>query len=136
VAQLERWEREGLVEWLGYQEDIAKVWQGSTIAALPTTYGEGVPKALIEAAACGRPIVATDVPGCREIVRPGESGLLIPARDTEALVEAIRRLARDPALRRSMGEKGREHAAGGFSEETVVAETMALYDSLLSRGTA
>ena len=136
VAQLERWQREGLVEWLGYQEDIAKVWAGSTIAVLPTTYGEGVPKALIEAAACGRPIIATDVPGCREIVRPGESGLLVPARDTDALVEAIRRLARDPALRRSMGEKGREHAAGGFSEETVVERTMALYDSLLSRGDA
>jgi glycosyltransferase involved in cell wall biosynthesis len=132
VAQLEAWQREGLVRWLGHQEDIAKVWADSTIAALPTTYGEGVPKALIEAAACARAIIATDVPGCREIVRPGESGLLIPARDTAALVDAIRTLARDGALRRRMGENGRAHAAGGFSEETVVAETLALYDSLLA----
>ena len=133
-AQLEAWQREGLVRWLGYREDVAKVWADSTIAVLPTTYGEGVPKALIEAAACGRAVIATDVPGCREIVLPGESGLLVPPRDSDALLEAIRRLSHDPALRKRMGEKGREHAVGGFSEETVVEQTLALYDSLLGRG--
>ncbi len=131
-SQLRSWQRDGLVNWLGYCEDVVDVWRDATIAALPTTYGEGVPKALIEAAACARPIIATDVPGCREIVRHGETGLLIPAGNTDALVDAIRRLARDPVLRRRMGEKGREHAAGGFSEETVVQQTMALYDSLLA----
>ena len=110
------------------------MWADSTIAVLPTTYGEGVPKALIEAAACGRAVIATDVPGCREIVLPGESGLLVPPRDSDALLEAIRRLSHDPALRKRMGEKGREHAVGGFSEETVVEQTLALYDSLLGRG--
>jgi glycosyltransferase involved in cell wall biosynthesis len=134
VPQLEAWQREGLVRWLGYQEDVAKVWADSTIAVLPTTYGEGVPKALIEAAACARAIIATDVPGCREIVLPGASGLLVPPRDPGALLEAIRRLSHDPALRRRMGEKGREHAVGGFSEETVVEQTLALYDSLLEAG--
>jgi len=133
-AQLEAWQREGLVKWLGYQEDIARVWAASTIAVLPTTYGEGVPKALIEAAACARPIIATDVPGCREIVLAGESGLLIPPRDTAALVEAIRRLSHDAGLRKRMGERGRTLAAGGFSEETVVEQTLALYDSLLAAG--
>ena len=133
TEQLERWQREGLVRWLGYRDDVAQVWAGSTIAVLPTSYGEGVPKALIEAAACGRPIIATDVPGCREIVLPGESGLLVPPRDTEALVEAIRTLLRDPSLRRRMGERGREHAASGFSEETVVEQTMNVYDALLSQ---
>jgi len=133
-AQLEAWQREGLVRWLGYREDVAKVWADSTIAVLPTTYGEGVPKALIEAAACGRAVIATDVPGCREIVLPGESGLLVPPRDSDALLEAIRRLSHDPALRKRMGEKGREHAVGGFSEETVVEQTLALYDSLLGKG--
>jgi glycosyltransferase involved in cell wall biosynthesis len=131
-SQLEAWQREGLVEWKGYQEDIARVWARATIAVLPTTYGEGVPKALIEAAACARPIVATDVPGCREIVKPGETGFLIPPRDTHALVDAIRRLARDPDLRARMGERGRAHAADGFSEKTVVEKTMALYESLLA----
>lgn len=134
-AQLEAWQREGLVRWLGYQEDIARVWAGATIAVLPTTYGEGVPKALIEAAACARPIVATDVPGCREIVKQGETGFLVPPRDTDALAEAIRRLAGDPALRGRMGERGRAHASDGFSERTVVAETLSLYRSLLPAGT-
>jgi glycosyltransferase involved in cell wall biosynthesis len=131
-AQLEAWQRDGLVRWLGYQDDVAKVWAGSTIAVLPTTYGEGVPKALIEAAACARAIIATDVPGCREIVLPGESGFLVPPRDTGALVAAIRKLSHDPELRKRMGEKGRELAAEGFSEETVVERTLALYDSLLA----
>lgn len=132
--RLRAWEREGLVEWLGYREDVADVWRSATIAALPTTYGEGVPKALIEAAACGRPIVATDVPGCREIVKHGETGLLVPPRDTAALESAVRRLSGDAALRRRMGEAGRAHAAAGFSEETVIRETMALYGSLLAGG--
>jgi glycosyltransferase involved in cell wall biosynthesis len=133
-SQLEAWQSDGLVRWLGYQENIAKVWADSTIAVLPTTYGEGVPKALIEAAACGRAIIATDVPGCREIVLPGESGLLIPPRDIASLVDAIRGLSHDPDLRRRMGERGRELAVGGFSEETVVEQTLALYDSLLLTG--
>ena len=132
-SQLRAWQREGLVDWCGYREDILNVWADTTIAALPT-YREGVPKTLIEAAACARPIVATDVPGCREIVKPGENGLLVPARDAAALAEAIRRLARDPELRKRMGAKGRELAAGGFSEETVVEQTMALYDSLRPGG--
>jgi glycosyltransferase involved in cell wall biosynthesis len=131
-AQLDAWGREGFVEWLGYRENVIDVWRDATIAVLPTTYGEGVPKALIEAAACARPIIATDVPGCREIVKDGETGLLIPPGDTDALVEAIRRLVRDGPLRRRMGENGRAHAAGGFSEPTVVEQTMALYRSLLS----
>jgi glycosyltransferase involved in cell wall biosynthesis len=134
--QLDAWQREGLVEWLGHRDDIVDVWRRATIAALPTTYGEGVPKALIEAAACGRPIVATDVPGCREIVKHGKTGLLVPPRDTDALVEAIRRLARDSALRKRMGEEGRAHAVGGFSEATVVEQTMALYRSVLAAGAA
>ena len=129
-SQLKTWQREGLVDWLGYREDILNVWADTTIAALPT-YREGVPKTLIEAAACARPIIATDVPGCREIVKSGENGFLVPARDAGALVDAIRRLARDPELRRRMGAKGREHAANGFSEETVVEQTMAVYNSLV-----
>ncbi len=133
VSQLEKWKRDGLVEWLGYSDNIVGVWGNATIGALPTTYGEGVPKALIEAAACARPLIATDVPGCREIVRDGETGFLVPARNTDALVDAIRRLLRDPALRRRMGEKGRIHAEEGFSESTVVEQTMALYESLIGR---
>ena len=75
------------------------------LVCLPTYYGEGIPKVLIEAASCGCPIVATDAPGCREIVRDGENGLLVPARDAAALAAAIRRLLDDPGLRSRMGAR-------------------------------
>jgi len=74
------WVREGAVEWWGHVNDIASVWARCQVAILPS-YREGLPKALLEAAACGRPLVASDVPGCREIVRPGKTGLLVPPRD-------------------------------------------------------
>src|SRR4029077_9698158 len=83
------------VEWLGRVEDVRQVWRRSAIAIMPSTYGEGVPKALLEAAACGRAIVATDMPGCREAVSAGESGLLVPPHDIGALAEALAGLARD-----------------------------------------
>ncbi len=130
VSQLERWQQEGLVEWLGYRPDIEEVWRRSAVAVLPTTYGEGVPKSLIEAAACARPIIATDVPGCREIVRNGDNGLLVPRGDTDALVEAIGRLIVDVDLRRRMGEMGAEYARAEFSEEKVVEQTMRVYERL------
>jgi glycosyltransferase involved in cell wall biosynthesis len=132
--QLKKWEALGLVEWLGHRTDVRDLWRVASIAVLPTTYGEGVPKALIEAAACARPIVATDVPGCREIVVDGETGILVPPKDTDALLDAIKRLADDGSLRKSMGEKGRAHAAEGFSEEAVIESTLACYDSLLTKG--
>jgi glycosyltransferase involved in cell wall biosynthesis len=130
VARLEQWQNEGLVRWLGYRTDIEEIWRGSAIAVLPTTYGEGVPKALIEAAACARPIIATDVPGCREIVKHGESGLLVPRGDTDALADAIRRLVDDTDLRRRMGAVGAAYAAAEFSEEKVVEQTMGVYKRL------
>jgi glycosyltransferase involved in cell wall biosynthesis len=130
VSQLGRWQQEGLVEWAGYRSDIEEVWRRSAVAVLPTTYGEGVPKSLIEAAACARPIIATDVPGCREIVKDGENGLLIPRGNIDALVEAIERLIGDADLRRRMGEAGAEYARAEFSEEKVVEQTMRVYERL------
>jgi glycosyltransferase involved in cell wall biosynthesis len=88
---------------------------------------EGIPKSLIEAAACGRALIATDVPGCREIVQRGENGLLVPPRNAAALAEAIAVLAADPSLRAQMGRKGREIAASRFSIDHVVAQYMASY---------
>lgn len=87
---------------------------------------------LIEAASCGRAIVTTDMPGCREIVRHGENGLLVPARDSVALAAALKSLIEDPSLRKRMGARGREIAVNEFSVEKVVAETMSLYKKLLS----
>jgi glycosyltransferase involved in cell wall biosynthesis len=100
---------------------------------LPTTYGEGVPKVLIEAAACGRPIVATDVPGCREIVRHNENGLLVSAKDPQALAVALNRLLNDAELRESMGKRGRAMVEAEFSTEYVVEQTLQLYKELLER---
>jgi glycosyltransferase involved in cell wall biosynthesis len=119
------------ITWLGHVADVRSVWRRAAIAVFPSTYGEGVPNALLEAAACGRPIVATDIPGCREVVRHGETGLLVPPRDVAALAEAIGALAGDPARRQAMGQAGRELVEREFAEPVIVAQTLALYDELL-----
>jgi glycosyltransferase involved in cell wall biosynthesis len=119
------------VAWLGPVADVREVWARAAIAVLPSTYGEGLPKALLEAAACARPIVATDVPGCREAVRPGETGILVPPYDQAALAEAIAVLAADPARRRRLGDAGRALAEREFTEDIVARETLALYRVLL-----
>jgi glycosyltransferase involved in cell wall biosynthesis len=124
------WEAEGVVEWWGLRNDMPSVLQSSNVVVLPS-YREGLPKILLEAAACGRPIVATDVPGCREIVSDGDSGLLVPPRDVNALAEAIRRLLGDRALRTRMGERGRAIAESGFSEDRTITATLAVYRELL-----
>lgn len=132
VSQLVEWQQQGDVEWWGHREDMHRVFALSHIACLPTFYGEGLPKVLIEAAACGRPVVATDVPGCREIVRHGENGLLVPARDSQALAEALQQLILDPALRQRMGRRGREIVEAEFSVAKVASATLAVYRSLLA----
>lgn len=130
-SQLATWQAAGIVEWWGHRDDMPKVLSQANIVCLPS-YREGLPKVLIEAAACGRAIVATDVPGCREIVRHGESGLLVPARDAQALSEALKRLILDASERQRMGRRGREIAVAEFSVEKVAHETLALYRSLLA----
>lgn len=130
-ATLREWDRAGVVEWWGRREDIERVWQECEIGVLPSYYREGVPKALLEAAACGRPIVTTDTPGCREIVQDGDNGILVPPRNAAALADAIERLSVDPALRVRMGERGRRMVEEGFSEGRVVEQTLGLYRSLL-----
>jgi glycosyltransferase involved in cell wall biosynthesis len=119
------------IEWLGRVEDVREVWRRAAIAVLPSTYGEGVPKALLEAAACARPIVASDMPGCREMVRPGDTGLLTPPRDVAALAEALATLAGDPQRRAAMGRAGRALVEREFGEARVAAETLALYRAVL-----
>jgi glycosyltransferase involved in cell wall biosynthesis len=130
VEQLRAWADSGDVEWWGQRTDMQKVLAQSHIVCLPSLR-EGVPKVLIEAAACGRPIVTTDAPGCREIVRNGENGFLVPVRNPRALAEAMRLLIEDPALRKTMGQKGREIVVAEFSVERVVRETLGVYRELL-----
>jgi len=130
--QLTKWADEGVVEWWGNRDDMPKVISRSSIVCLPTTYGEGVPKVLIEAAASARPIVATDVPGCRDIVKDGENGILVPPRDPPKLAQVIEDLLADPDRRNEMGKKGREIAMSQFALEIVIDQTLALYRKMLA----
>ena len=131
-AELTELAREPGIEWLGHVDDVRAVWARAAIAILPSSYGEGVPKALLEAAACARPIVASDMPGCREVVVPGETGLLTPAHDVGKLAAAIRALAGDSALRRRMGEAGRARIVAGFAEAVIAEQTLALCRAALA----
>ncbi|HZD56804.1 MAG TPA: glycosyltransferase family 4 protein, partial [Anaerolineales bacterium] len=123
---LEEWVKEGAVEWWGWCQDMKMVYKKSHIVTLPSL-GEGIPTALLEAAACGRPIVATDVPGCRQVVIHGANGLLVPPNDAEALAEALYQLISDSSLRSKMGSSGRELVAERFSNRRINAETLAVY---------
>ena len=127
--QLRDWDASGDVAWWGERSDVANIWANCHIAVLPS-YREGLPKSLLEAAACGRPLVATDVSGCREVVRDGATGLLVSPRDARALADALARLARDRDMRRRMGAAARGLVAREMSEQVVVAQTVALYRSL------
>jgi len=126
---LHAWQKEEIVEWWGYREDMIAVFHAAHVVCLPS-YREGLPKVLLEAAACGRPIVATDVPGCREVVREGENGLLVPVRDAQALSEALLYLIKNSELRSQMGRRGREIVLKEFSSEKVIAQTLSLYKEL------
>jgi glycosyltransferase involved in cell wall biosynthesis len=123
--------QEAGIEWLGHVVDVREVWGRAAIALLPSSYGEGVPKALLEAASCGRPIVASDTPGCRDVVVHGETGLLVPPHDIAALAAAIRTLVNDPDLRTRMGVAGRARVLSEFAEETIAEQTLALLRSLV-----
>lgn len=120
------WESEGAVDLLGHVDDIADVVALADVVVLPS-YREGTPRTLLEAAAMGKPIVATDVPGCREVVKDGYNGLLVPREDPEALAEAVQRIISDKELAQKMGQNGRSLVAKEFSVESVVEETMGLY---------
>lgn len=132
-STLQEWSHAGAIEWRGRSENIPEVFAHSSIACLPSFYGEGVPKVLLEAAACGLPIVTTDEPGCRDVVRHGENGLLVPARNVVDLANALQCLIENPDLCRRMGARGREIAVAEFAVEKIVAETTALYEELLSQ---
>ncbi|BEG76089.1 glycosyltransferase family 4 protein [Achromobacter xylosoxidans] len=128
-AEVEAWQREGCVEALGERADVPQLYADSHIAVLPS-YREGLPKSLIEAAACGRAVVTTDVPGCRDAIDPGKTGLLVPVRDPQALADAIARLAGDATQRQAMGAAGRALAEREFNIERVARIHVDLYDTL------
>lgn len=125
--EIARWVEEGVVEWWGHRTDMPEVMRQASIVCLPS-YREGLPKALLEAAAAGRPIVATDAPGCREVVRDGWNGLLVPVGQVAPLAAALSRLLRDAVLCGTMGARGRERAVSEFDQKSVATATLALYD--------
>lgn len=129
--QLHQWQAEGVIEWWGHRNDMPNVVGRAAIVVLPS-YREGLPVSLMEAAACGKAIVATDVPGCRDVVRHGVNGLLVPPKDAGALADAITTLLNNEGLRDELGRRGRDIAVKEFSARAVVGQTLALYRELLS----
>jgi glycosyltransferase involved in cell wall biosynthesis len=126
-SELLIWNSQGGGTWIGHQEDVPRLFREAHIVVLPS-YREGLPKALIEAAATGRPIVTTDVPGCREVVEDGYNGLLVKPKDVSSLTEAIDKLITDSALRKQMGINGRKKVEAEFSVQMVLTETFKIYE--------
>jgi glycosyltransferase involved in cell wall biosynthesis len=130
--EVEGWNREPGITWLGHVSDIATVWARAHIAVLPSRR-EGLPKSLLEAAACGRPMVATDVPGCREVVLPDKTGILVQVDDPLSLAAAIERLATSPELRARYGSAARRLAIERFSADAIGSAIVNLYLRLARR---
>lgn len=130
-AVLDAWKAEGVVELWGFRPDMPKVLAEADIVCLPS-YREGLPKALLEAMAAGLPCVTTDVPGCREAVRDGDNGSLVPPRDHVALAEALKRLIQDPSLRHQMGQRGRARVLAEFASPIICQQTLQVYEGTLT----
>lgn len=132
--QVRAWHDAGFIEWLGHVDDMPSLLERIDVMALPTAYGEGLPKSLIEAAACALPLVATDVPGCREVVEHEVTGLLIPPRDADALARAIARLHDDPDLRERLGAAASKKTLESFDERIVIRKTIDVYNEVIPTG--
>lgn len=135
VKTLRAWQDAGLAEWWGFQSQMETVYVQAAIVTLPSL-GEGLPTALIEAAACGRAIVATDVPGCREVVEDGVNGLLVPPGDPQALAQALARLLDDASMRKQMGAAGRQRVLAQFADHIIIQQIVDIYQSLIATGQA
>lgn len=125
------WVEAGLVQWLGHVDDMVPLLQGCNVMALPSYYGEGLPRSLIEASASGLALITTDIPGCRQAIDDGVTGLMIPPRNSEALADAIERLDEDRGLTERLGIAARAKSMAEFDERIVIANTLAVYRELL-----
>ena len=130
ASKLEAWSSLGSVEWWGHRQDIPEILSKASVCVLPTKYGEGVPQSLIEAAAAGVPTVASDIPGCREVITQGRNGLLVPPGDSERVAEAVLSLLQAPGLSAKMGRAGREIARERFSPTVILDAYRRLYEDL------
>lgn len=131
-AEVSAWVHDGVVEWWGYRADMPQVLAAAHLVVLPS-YREGLPKVLIEAAACGRAVVTTDVPGCRDAIDPGVTGVLVPVRDAVALADAMDALVNDPVRCQVMGDAGRALAETAFDIRQVVAAHLYIYQELMGK---
>lgn len=129
--EVDAWRQEGVVELLGHRADMPALMRQAHLVVLPSYYGEGLPKVLIEAAACGRAVVTTDMPGCRDAVEADVTGVLVPPRDAAALAQAIEALVRDRSRCTQLGRAGRERAERFFDVASVVATHLAVYRELV-----
>ena len=131
-AEMQKFHDDGVIEWLGQCDDMPDLLARSMMVVLPSYYGEGVPKVLLEAAAIGRPIVTCDAPGCREAVEHEVNGLLVSPQSPEELAEAMKGLINDPERRKYYGKAGRKRVEEDFHVDSVVSRTMDVYDYLLA----
>ena len=131
AEKLDTWQQAGL-KWHGRTDDVAGVWRASDIAVVPALGGDGMPRAMLEAAASGRPLIVSDVPGCRQFVRNGREGFVVPPGDAEALARALSRLALGPALRASFGAAARARFMKGYTNDIVQARIRHTYERALT----
>ena len=131
--ELAQWAEDGVVELWGHRTDMPQVMAAAHVVVLPSYYGEGLPKVLIEAAACGRAVVTTDHPGCRDAIVRDVTGILVPPRDAVALANAIEELLIDPVRCANMGQAGRELAESAFDVRQVVAAHLQIYEELMDK---
>ena len=130
--EIDAWRASGVIEWLGQRDDVAHLIAQAHVVCLPSYGGEGLPKALLEGAASGRPMISTDVPGCREVVRDEVTGITVPPRDAPSLARAMLRLGEDADLRKRFGRSARQKAEAVYSVEDVVRHTFLVYEELLA----
>ena len=127
--ELQAWKQDGLIDWSGHVDDVREKLAMADVVVLPS-YREGTPRSLLEAMAVGRPLVTTDVPGCRNVVRDEENGFIVPPRSSVELAAAIARLINDESMRVSMGQASRELAVRKFDERRVISQTLDVYRQL------
>src|SRR5262249_5323548 len=129
LSEIEQWNKSPGITWLGHVDDIVSFWRSCHVAVLPS-HREGLPVSLLEAAACGKPLIATDAPGCREIVLEDQTGLLVPIEDAGALADAIGSLAQSEALRARYGAAARQLVVEKLSARIIGSSIVELYDRL------
>lgn len=129
-AQITKWVSDGVVDYLGYRDDLPVIMSRCHIVCLPSYYPEGLPKVLCEAAACGRAVITSNEPGCRDAVVDGVTGVLVPSRNSQALASAIEHLISSPDTLASMGSAARRHAEANFNLDNIVNRHLDIYNQL------